>query len=158
MADRATNGFVETELGLLPSDWGLSTFADCVEVKNGQVDPRVQPYSEMIHVGPENIEKATGKLLPCVTAAELQLKSGKYHFSPDYVIYSKIRPYLRKAALVNFEGVCSADMYPVRPVDARLHRMFLYFWLLSSPFTSQVISFQRIFPPLLEEGSLQVLS
>jgi type I restriction enzyme S subunit len=70
------------------------------------------------------------------------LISGKYVFSNRDVLYSKIRPYLRKAALPNFKGICSADMYPVRPRDEVLLRDFLYFILLHERFTFQANSFQ----------------
>ncbi|MEM9005840.1 MAG: restriction endonuclease subunit S, partial [Cyanobacteria bacterium P01_F01_bin.86] len=51
------------------------------------------------------------------TAAEQGAISGKYLFSSGDIIYSKIRPYLRKAVLPTFEGLCSADMYPLTPAE-----------------------------------------
>jgi type I restriction enzyme S subunit len=36
-------------------------------------------------------------------------------FAPGDIVYSKIRPYLRKAVLADFRGLCSADMYPLTP-------------------------------------------
>ena len=35
-------------------------------------------------------------------------------------MYSKIRPELRKAWLATFDGLCSADMYPLSPVPGLL--------------------------------------
>ncbi|MBQ4796839.1 restriction endonuclease subunit S, partial [Pectobacterium versatile] len=43
--------------------------------------------------------------------------SGKYIFHSGDTIYSKIRPYLRKAIYADFDGLCSADMYPLRPKE-----------------------------------------
>ncbi len=117
--------------------------SELVEIATGQVDPKTQPYSEMPHVGPENIEAATGKILSTRSAKELGLISGKYFFSTQDVLYSKIRPYLRKAALPTFDGICSADMYPVRPLDGTLTRAFLYYCLLTEQFTGQAISYQN---------------
>ncbi len=97
----------------------------------------------MPHVGPENIEAGTGKILPTRSAKELGLISGKYLFSTQHVLYSKIRPYLRKAALPAFQGVCSADMYPVHPRNETLAREFLYYCLLTAAFTKQAISHQN---------------
>src|SRR5687767_10158574 len=104
----------------LPEEWTLRDFGAVVQTTSGQVDPREKPYSEMIHVGPENITEGSGQLISCRTAGELNLISGKYLFTPDDVLYSKIRPYLRKVALPDFTGVCSADMYPLRPANGEL--------------------------------------
>ena len=146
----------ETELGPLPGEWNLFPFGDLVEFECGQVDPRNEPYSSMRHVGPENIAEGSGKLLECKTASELNLISGKYLFSPRDVLYSKIRPYLRKVALPDFDGVCSADMYPLRPKNGSITREFLYCWLLSDSFTRQAISFQdRTGIPKINRQQLQ---
>src|SRR5262245_54988695 len=94
-----------SELGEVPDGWTVRKFRDLVQIASGLVDPRKKPYSEMLHVGPENITQASGQLIGCKSAGELNLISGKYHFTPDDVLYSKIRPYLRKVALPNFTGV-----------------------------------------------------
>ncbi len=123
----------------LPDGWTLRRFGEVVQTASGQVDPREQPYSDMLHVGPENVTEGSGQLIDCQRAGALNLISGKYLFTPDDVLYSKIRPYLRKAALPDFTGVCSADMYPLRPVNGELVREYLFYWLLSAAFTSQAV-------------------
>lgn len=65
----------------------------------------------MPHIAPDSIEKASGRLLPYRTAGEDGVTSGKYRFQPGDVLYSKIRPNLNKVAIVDFAGLCSADMY-----------------------------------------------
>jgi type I restriction enzyme S subunit len=69
----------------------------------------------MILVAPDHIEGCTGRLLKKETAADQRAISGKYVFAEGDIVYSKIRPYLRKAILADFDGLCSADMYPLRP-------------------------------------------
>jgi type I restriction enzyme S subunit len=71
----------------------------------------------MFLVAPDHIEPGTGKLLAKTTAGEQRAISGKYAFSAGDIVYSKIRPYLKKAILADFVGLCSADMYPLRPVE-----------------------------------------
>jgi type I restriction enzyme S subunit len=132
----------ETEIGLVPESWGVVAFSKGVDIKNGQVDPREKPYSQMIHVGPENIERDTGRLISLQTNEELGIKSGNYHFTPSDILYSKIRPYLNKVALPDFEGTCSADMYPVKPRRDFFSRHFLFQLLLSEMFRKQAISHQ----------------
>jgi type I restriction enzyme S subunit len=51
------------------------------------------------------------------TARDQHAISGKYQFVKGDIVYSKIRPYLKKAILADFDGLCSADMYPLKPVE-----------------------------------------
>ncbi|MBY0408764.1 MAG: restriction endonuclease subunit S [Burkholderiaceae bacterium] len=69
----------------------------------------------MVLVAPDHIESATGRLLNKVSAGDQRAISGKYLFAVGDIVYSKIRPYLRKAILTDFPGLCSADMYPLKP-------------------------------------------
>ena len=132
----------QTEIGPMPESWEVRRLSDLVLIKNGQVDPRLAPYKEMIHVGPENIESDTGRLLNLQSNERLRISSGNYHFTAEDVLYSKIRPYLNKAALPAFEGTCSADMYPIRPKDKELSRDFLFQLILSDTFRKQAVSYQ----------------
>ncbi len=131
----------QTEIGPVPESWEVVAFADSVSIKNGQVDPRLPPFDEMMHVGSENIESDTGRLLKLSTNRELKISSGNYHFSADDVLYSKIRPYLNKVALPDIEGTCSADMYPLRS-ESHFIREFLFYYLLSEEFKKAAMSFQ----------------
>jgi len=131
----------ETEIGSTPESWEIVPFSQAFSIAEGQVDPRTEPYASMFHVGPENVEQNTGCLLQCDIAKELGLISGKYSFSRGDIVYSKIRPYLRKAVLVDFEGICSADMYPLKVRDD-FDANFLFAYLLSDKFTSQVTPHQ----------------
>lgn len=132
----------ETEIGLVPREWEVIPLQHMVEISSGQIDPRSNLYRKMVNVGPENIESAIGRLVHLKTAEELSLISGKYLFTNKHVLYSKIRPYLRKAALPAFDGMCSADIYPLRPKNESLLREFLFYLLLTNQFTERAQSFQ----------------
>ena len=132
----------ETEIGPVPESWEIVPLSDGVSIKNGQVDPKVTPFREMIHVGPENIESHTGRLINLRSNGELRISSGNYHFTNDDILYSKIRPYLNKVALPDFEGTCSADMYPLRPKAGQFVRGCLFQLLLSDTFNKQAVSQQ----------------
>lgn len=111
-------------------------FSDVAVLDAPMVDPRVDEYIDLIHIGPDRIEKKNGKLLPALTAREEGLISKKFLFDDRYVLYSKIRPYLRKCAMAEEVGLCSADMYPVRPVEGVATKEFLWMLLLSDFFTA----------------------
>lgn len=82
----------------------------------------------------------TGELIEVKTAREEGLKSGKFLFDKTMVLYSKIRPYLMKACRPEFEGLCSADVYPLLPNAGQLNRDFLFHLLMSRNFTNYAIS------------------
>ncbi|MGT3929915.1 restriction endonuclease subunit S [Pseudomonas aeruginosa] len=113
-------------------------FSDVAVLDAPMVDPRVDEYIDLIHIGPDRIEKKIGKLLPALTAREEGLISKKFLFDDRYVLYSKIRPYLRKCAMAEGVGLCSADMYPVRPVEGVATKEFLWMLLLSDFFTGRL--------------------
>ena len=99
------------------------------------VDPKLARYASLPHVSAENIQPITGKLLKIQTAAEDGMESGKYLFNASDVLYSKLRPYLRKAAIAEYEGLCSADIYPIKTDPDRLFPDFLRWLLVSDDFT-----------------------
>lgn len=114
--------------------WVEKTLGEIVKVASGQVDPTEPPYCDMPHIGGENIESHTGKLQDVQTARVLGLTSGKYLFDRGHVLYSKIRPALNKVALPDFEGICSADIYPLCPSNQSLYRHYLAYLLWSESF------------------------
>lgn len=124
-----------SEIGNIPSNWECTNLIDKLSIANGQVDPRNHPYSQMILVAPDHIEVGTGRLLAKVSAKEQHAISGKYIFEANDVLYSKIRPNLKKVILSDFQGLCSADMYPLKAGDELLPS-FLFEIMLSEHFTA----------------------
>lgn len=120
-------------------NWKLVKFSDVCKIVNGQVDPKVEPYSSMIHIGNANIEKFTGRLLECKSAKEDNQTSGKYLFDERHVLYGKINPQFAKVTFPQFRGVCSADVYPIETND-KLLPLYLKYILLSDNFTKYSIS------------------
>jgi len=109
-------------------------FSEIFNISSKLVDPKLEQYEDMPHIGPEHIEKITGKILPYKTAKEDGLISGKFHFKQGCVLFSKIRPNLKKVAIPNFDGLCSADMYPLEPVDGVSTKEFIWGLILSLTF------------------------
>ena len=128
------SGYKRTEAGVIPENWALRPLLTTVGIANGQVDPQVEPYREMTLVAPNHIESGTGRLLSRETASDQKAISGKYLFGRGDIVYSKIRPYLRKAVLAEFNGLCSADMYPLKPA-ADVSGGFMLSVLLGQRFT-----------------------
>lgn len=98
----------------LPEGWRVVRLLDVVSMPSGQVDPTRAPFRDQVLLAPDHIESGTGRIVKKETADDQSAISGKYQVEPGDIAYSKIRPALRKAALVDFCGTCSADMYPLR--------------------------------------------
>lgn len=116
--------------------WKVTKLSKCFEIVSGQVDPKEEPYRSMPLVAPNHIEQNTGRLICIETARDQNAISGKYLFQSGDVVYSKIRPNLRKAFIAEFDGLCSADMYALRPLPDQIMTRFLLSILLGEHFTS----------------------
>ena len=116
-------------------EWIAYKFYDLVSIINGQVDPNKKEYCNLPHIGPGNIEKETGRLLEYNLAKDDKLISSKYLFNEKSVIYGKINPHFAKVCYPKFVGLCSADAYPINPIEEKLTSTFLLYLLLNPKFT-----------------------
>lgn len=90
---------------------------EVVTARSGTVDPTTPENRNYPHVAPDNIKPSSGQILNVKSAREDAITSGKYHFKTGDVLYSKIRPYLNKVSIAPFDGLCSADMYALKPKE-----------------------------------------
>jgi type I restriction enzyme S subunit len=145
-------GYKQTEVGVIPEEWETRPLLATVRIANGQVDPRGEPYRSMVLVAPDHIESHTGRLLERCTASDQRAISGKYLFDRGDIVYSKIRPYLRKAILATFRGLCSADMYPLTPAKD-VSPAFIFAVLLGERFSrfAEAVSVRSGIPKINRE-------
>ena len=120
-------------------EWVEKPLGQLIEIASGQVDPKQPPYCDSPQIGSENIESQSGKLVNVKSAGEKGVISGNYAFDENDILYSKIRPALNKVAAPSFKGLCSADIYPIRPAGASLLRSYLFYLLLSQQFLDYAI-------------------
>jgi type I restriction enzyme M protein len=151
--------------------WPVVKLGELCSITAPMVDPSNGKFSSLPHVSAENMESGTGRLLPIRTAAEDRVTSSNYLFEAGSVLYSKIRPYLCKAALVDFRGVCSADMYPLDANHKKMLPEFLLRLLLTEEFTryadncsrrarmpklnrEQLFAYETVLPPLATQREI----
>jgi type I restriction enzyme S subunit len=118
--------------GISMDSWEMCEFNQIGDIKTNLVNPI--DFQSYPHIAPDNIEKKTGKLLYYNSVAEDNVKSGKHRFYAGQILYSKIRPYLSKVIIAEFDGLCSADMYPI---EAKGNTRFLWYYMLSEHFVYQ---------------------
>jgi type I restriction enzyme, S subunit len=140
----------ESVLFSLPTSWSWARFVEVAAIESNLVKP--DSFPDHPHIAPDNIEGRTGRLLDYQTIRESKVFSAKHRFFPGHIVYSKICPNLAKAALVDFEGLCRADMYPIRPF---IDRAFLLKFMLSETFVQQSIKeANRVAMPKINQESL----
>ena len=144
---RKKNGFEQLE-------YNKKRFDEVAVIRSNLVDPA--EFQSYPHIAPDNIEKKTGVLLEYHTIAEDNVKSGKHRFYPGQILYSKIRPNLSKVVIVDFDGLCSADMYPIEAVgDTKC----LWYFMLSESFLEQASSAgSRSVLPKINQKELSALT
>ncbi len=122
--------------------WPLVGFNDCADIDTNMIH-NFEGYEDFPHIGIDSIEKETGRLVGYRTIAEDGVISGKYLFTAKHIIYSKIRPNLNKVALPNFEGLCSADAYPILVKEDICNREYLGHALRSKYFIDYILTFSN---------------
>ena len=118
--------------------WKKKKLDEICHITAELIDPTLPEYINQKHIGGANIVAETGVLIDLKTSREENLISGKFPFDETMVLYSKIRPYLKKVCCPDFQGICSADIYPLKP-NQDVDRTFLYYILLSQDFTDYAI-------------------
>ena len=123
-----------------PKGWPIASFPEFAEI-DGNMTTDYEKYADYPHIGIDSIEKGTGELKGYRTVREDGVISGKYIFTPQHIIYSKIRPNLNKVALPNFDGLCSADAYPILPNRENCNRVFLAVAMRSKYYLEYILQF-----------------
>ena len=122
--------------------WPIRPFKECAEIDTNMIHD-FEGYEDYPHIGIDSIEKDTGRLVGYRTISEDGVISGKYLFTPDHIIYSKIRPNLNKVALPTFAGLCSADAYPILVKPEVCTREYFGYTLRSKYFLEYILTFSN---------------
>ena len=138
-----------------PMGWPTANLGDVADIGTRLVDPNQPEYLDLPHIGGDQIEKETGRISSPKIVQDSDLRSGKFYFTADHILYSKIRPYLNKVAYPRFDGVCSADIYPIRPRNGRVSHWYLIALLRSPAFLAYAkVHSERLRMPKLNREQL----
>ena len=111
------------------ADWSQTAFGDCASLVGDKVDPA--SCGDMPYIGLEHIGQGTLSLLGNGTAADVE--STKTAFRAGDILFGKLRPYFRKVVRPDFDGICSTDIWAVRP-KAGVDAGFLFYLMASEAF------------------------
>lgn len=83
------------------------------------------------YIGLESIESGSGRFAVGELSKTPETpQANSFRFGTEHVLYGKLRPYLNKVALPDFEGKCSTEIIPLLP-SAKAERAYLAFFLRS---------------------------
>lgn len=163
--------FRETEAARCPADWDIVRLGDVCGQRKGIVIPSGNGRR---FVGLEHVEPGETRLTRYTLDTEV--RSSKLEFHVRDILYGKLRPYLDKAVIADFDGICSTDFIVLSANEQELVTDFLLYLLHSPRLTSHAIStttgtnhprtswsalgnFRFGLPPIAEQrGVAQVLS
>ena len=113
----------------LPSDWRQVTFGECAVLVRDTVSPAEE--GDVPYVGLEHIGEGTLSLVGSGFAT--QVASAKSRFKNNDILFGKLRPYFRKVVRVRFDGICSTDIWVIRPAEG-VDAGYLFYVIASQEF------------------------
>ena len=119
------------------------------------------------YVGMEHIEQGTGTLMGTISSDDVL--SNTFAFKKGDVLYGRLRPYLKKVIVADFDGCCSTEIFPIQSKE--IIPSFLMYWFLTDGITNKVnatcagcrmprgnmndvLKFDISYPPLSEQQSI----
>ncbi len=143
--------------------WEEKKLGEVIEYDKNQNIHKGLPY-----VGLEHIESNSGRFIGSLEPQVV--KSSTFYFNEQHVLYGRLRPYLNKVLLPDFEGHCSTEIFPIK-VGKQIAREFLFYWLIAGSTVkkidatwtgarmpranmNQVLEFDFAFPTLEEQQTI----
>ncbi len=121
-------------------EWPMVALGEVFEKSAETVLPKLLNGS-VTYIGLENITKNTGQLTGDVVKGNpSEVKSLKNVFYPNDILYGKLRPNLNKVWLSDQEGICSTDIFVVRPLSHDVIPAFYAYTLRSEQFNNAILS------------------
>lgn len=141
-------------IGEVPINFMIRKFGSIMSINSNLVNPIDFPTLQQ--VSPDDIEKGSGKLFKLKTVTDSGVTSNNYYFSKGQILYSKIRPKLNKVVIAPFDGLCSADMYPIETTE---DSEFILYLMMSDYFLHQVsmVTADRVKMPKINRNELSNL-
>lgn len=111
----------------LPDSWRFDRMKDVISLRSSKVkvNDECEDYLEL-----EDIESSTGRLLS--KRSTIEVESAVTLFKRGDVLFGKLRPYLEKYYLADFDGKCTGEILAFKP--DRISGEFLRYCIASSWF------------------------
>ena len=112
------------------SDWKTYKLGEIVETRKEQI---VSNGIEQPYIGLEHIEQQNLRLNGVGSSNDVV--SNKFKFYNGDVLYGRLRPYFRKVYKPKFDGVCSTEIFVIKP-KKDIDKDFLFYLVATEEFTN----------------------
>ena len=109
--------------------WERRLFSEIASLNKGKYSPKQDEVLPCIEL--EHLEQQTGQIIGYANSNEQN--SVKSVFHKGDVLFGKLRPYLRKFALPEYDGVCSSEIWVLHP-ESIIDSTFLFYLIQSESF------------------------
>ena len=112
-------------IGKIPEHWEVRRLKTVVNLRNEKVE-----YNGEKYIGLENVVSNVGRY---TLSKENVIDGISNKFCTNDVLFGKLRPYLAKATIVDFEGLCSSEflvMQNYKGDNRYLLRLLLSYWFV----------------------------
>ena len=120
--------YKESEIGVIPVDWEEKLLVDVCTISKERINPITETESYKC-VELEHISQETGRLIGFSDTRDL--KSQKTVFHKNDVLFGKLRPYLKKFLFADFDGVCTTEIWVLKP-NNNIDSKWLYYLVQSN--------------------------
>jgi len=131
-----SQGFKKTPIVKIPEDWKVVKLGNISALRNNIVKPERKGVIKF--VGLEHIDPRKTKIRDY--CSDLNIKSSKFQFYAGDILYGKLRPYLDKAVIIEFNGICSTDLIVINSNRFMTLQKYLIYLFHSKGFINYAIS------------------
>ena len=129
----------------ITSRWPHVRLSELAEESSAAMAPEDFPAEDFYYIGLENVEPVTGDPVDLRKRAKHEIKSRSKIFAADYVLYGRLRSYLRKVFLSTDEfssGLCSTEFIVLKPNQNKILPAVLRALLASDGIAKQLARLQ----------------
>jgi type I restriction enzyme S subunit len=128
--------YKDTPIGKTPKTWQTIKLEEVCNQRSQIVQPSGEGANRF--VGLEHV--VSGEPTIQNYGSDMDVRSSKFRFYPKDILYGKLRPYLDKAALADFDGICSTDLLVLTTKQEKALPDFLIYVLHSSEFVKHAVA------------------
>jgi type I restriction enzyme S subunit len=130
-----SNKMKKTKMGMIPEDWAYVEFSEVVDLSRSKFNP-ITSNEELKCIELEHLEQNTGNIIGYTKSSNQ--KSTKNAFKKGEVLFGKLRPYLKKFWLAEFNGACSSEIWVLRGKIGSCLNKYLFYLIQQNSFNQIV--------------------